>query len=98
VLSRLQQLGIDADDSDYPGEWYLLSSDKYADDVELYKKLSSQWPRIVNPFWQLFALVFCEWGYEDTGNDAGVWIHCLQTGSGQVMTDFACGPHRLDVW
>lgn len=98
VLGRLEKLGIDTDDSDYPGEWYLLSSDQYGDDVQLYKSLSAQWPRVVSGFWQYFALVFCEYGYEDTNEDAGVWLHALQSANGHLRSEYACGAHRLQTW
>ena len=97
VLARLDKLGIYADDSDYPGEWFVLWSDSYADD-QLYKRLSAQWPSIVSGYWGYFALVYCELGYEGSYQDSGVWLHYLLDESGHVRNEYAVGASCIHTW
>ena len=81
---------VDTDDYNDDGEWLLLESDDLSGPV-LFQKLKQNWHRIVGPYPNGFALLFCQ-----GGADSGVWLHHL--GTPQARHEYLPGCHQVFSW
>jgi hypothetical protein len=91
VLDRINEVTpVNVEDYDDTGEWFQLESDELWDQ-ELYANLNSNWYRIVGPYLNFFALIYCQ-----EGDDPGVWLHYLATSD--VQGEYLSGCYLIPSW
>ena len=91
VLARIRgQFNVSISDPFGAGEWFLLKSGDYWD-AEFYARLSAAWNGIAGRNRGDFALVYCE-----GGEDAGVWLHGLDTAARK--SQYMAGCFQIPCW
>jgi hypothetical protein len=93
VLGNIDRTGgsVTATCADGRGEWFVLKSDHFMDEL-LFGKLKSNWPQIVPPAeTRNFSLILCR-----SGPNPGVWLHHLSTP--MLRTDYLPGCHDVISW
>ena len=90
VLRRINNVAaVDIEDLNDDGEWIRLSSEQLPD-RKLYDKLMNRWAGIAG-YIHKFALVYCH-----TGDEAGVWLHYLDTQ--QLRSEYQVGCFSVPTW